>query len=89
MNVEFQRIVRRDKKAFLSDQWKERKTIEWERQDLFKKIRDTKGIFHSKMGSIKDRNGMDLTEAEDIKKRWQEYTNYTKKIFMTQIIRIV
>ena len=55
-------------------------------RDLFKKIRDTKGIFHAKMGSIKDRNGRELTEAEDIKKRWQEYTNYTKKIFMTQII---
>ena len=75
MNAEFQRITRRDKKAFLSDQCKEieennrmRKT-----RDL-KKIRDTKGTFHAKMGSIKDRNGMDLTEAEDIKKRWQEYT---------------
>ena len=76
LNAEFQRIARRDKKAFLSDQWKEieennkiRKT-----RDLFKKIRDTKGTFHAKMGSIKDRNGLDLTEAEDIKKRWQEYT---------------
>ena len=75
MNVEFQRIARRDKKAFLGDQCKKieennrmRKT-----RDLFKKIRDTKGTFHAKMGSIKDRNGMDLTEAEDIK-RWQEYT---------------
>ena len=59
-------------------------------RDLFKKIRDTKGIFHTKMGSIKDRNGMDLTEAEDIKKRWQEYTeDCTKKIFMTQIITMV
>ena len=59
-------------------------------RDLFKKIRDTKGIFHAKMGSIKDRNGMDLTEAEDIKQRWQEYTEeYTKKIFMTQIIMMV
>ena len=59
-------------------------------RDLFKKIRDTKGIFHAKMGSIKERNGMDLTEAEDIKKRWQEYTkNYTKNIFTTQIITIV
>ena len=57
-------------------------------RDLFKKIRDTKGTFHAKMGTIKDRNGMDLTEAEDIRKRWQEYTeNYTKKIFMTQITR--
>ena len=73
---EFQRILRRDKKAFLSNQCKEigeNNTIEKTR-DLFKKIRDTKGTFHAKMGSIKDRNGMDLTEAEDIKKRWQEYT---------------
>ena len=58
-------------------------------RDLFKKIRDTKGTFHAKMGSIKDRNGMDLTEAEDIKKMWQEYTNCTKKIVMTQIITMV
>ena len=58
-------------------------------RDLFKKIRDIKRTFHAKMGSIKDRNGMDLTEAEDIKKRWQEYTNYTKKIFTTQIIMMV
>ena len=76
LNEEFQRISRRDKKAFLSDQCKE--TMEKNRlrktRDLFKKIRDTKGTFHAKMGSIKDRNGMDLTEAEDIKKRWQEYT---------------
>ena len=77
MNVEFQRIERREKKAFFSDQCKEieennrmGKTI-----NLFKKIRDTKGILNGKMGSIKDRNGMDLTEAEDIKKRWQEYTD--------------
>ena len=77
LNAEFQRIARRDKKAFLSDQCKEieEKTTEWERLEiLFKKFRDTKGAFHAKMGSIKDRNGMDLTEAEDIKKRWQEYT---------------
>ena len=76
MNAEFQRIARRGKKAFLSDQSKE--TEENNRmgkmRDLFKKIRDTKGIFHAKMGTINDRNGMDLTEAEDIKKRWQEYT---------------
>ena len=76
LNAEFQRIARRDKKAFLSDQ---RKKIEennrmGKTRDLFKKIRDTKGTFHAKMGSIKDRNGMDLTEAEDIKERWQEYT---------------
>ena len=75
MNAEFQRIARRDKKAFLSDQCKE--TEENNRttktSDLFKKIRDTKGTFHAKMGSIKDRNGRDLTEAEDIK-RWQKYT---------------
>ena len=84
------RIARRDKKAFLSDQCKEieensrmRKT-----RDLFKKIRDTKGKFHAKMGSIKDRNGMDLTEAEDIKKRWQEYwrgcCSFCQGIFLTQ-----
>ena len=76
LNAEFQRIARRDKKAFLSDQCKE---IEENKRmgktrDLFKKIRDAKGTFHAKMGSIKDRNGMDLTEAEDTKKRWQECT---------------
>ena len=71
----FWRTARRDKKAFLSDQCKEiEENIEWERLDLFKKIRDTKGIFHAKTGTIKDRNDMDLMEAEDIKKRWQEYT---------------
>ena len=74
LNAEFQRIAKRDKKTFLSDQCKE--TEENNRmgktRDLFKKTRDTKGTFHAKMGSIKDRNGMDLTEAEDIKKRWQE-----------------
>ena len=76
LNAEFQRITRRDKKAFLSDQCKEVEENNriGKTRDLFKKIRDTKGIFHAKMGSIKDRNGMDLTEAEDIKKRWQEYT---------------
>ena len=76
MNAEFQRLARRDKKAFLSDQCKEIKENNrmGRTRDLFKKIRDTKGIFHAKMGSIKDRNGIDLTEAEDIKKRWQEYT---------------
>ena len=92
MNAEFQRTARRDKKAFLSNQHKEieennrvRKT-----RDLFKKIRDTKGTVHAKMGSIKDRNGRDLTEAEDIKKRWQEYTEELyKKMFTTQIITMV
>ena len=102
LNVEFQRIAKRDKKAFLSDQCKEieennrmRKT-----RDLFKKIRDTKGIFHAKMGTIKDRNGMDLTEAEDIKKGGKGKKKekkggkntekiYTKKIFMTQITTMV
>ena len=76
LNAEFQRIARRDKKAFLSDQCKEieENNRMGKSRDLFKKIRDTKGIFHAKMSSIKDRNGMDLTEAEDIKKRWQEYT---------------
>ena len=75
MNVEFQRIARRDKKAFLSDQCKkmEENNRMGNTRDLFKKIRDTKGTFHAKMGSIKDRNGRDLIEAEDIKKRWQEY----------------
>ena len=97
LTEEFQRIARRDKKDFLSDQCKEieennrmGKTI-----DLFKKIRDTiisnfMQTFNAKMGSIKDRNGMDLTEAEDIKKRWQEHKkNYAKKIFMTQIITMI
>ena len=76
LNAGFQRIARRDKKAFLSDQCKdiEENNRMGKTRDLFKKIRDTKGTFHAKMGSIKDRNGMDLTEAEDIKKRWQEYT---------------
>ena len=75
LNAEFQRIARRDKKAFLSDQWKEieENNRMGKTRDLFKKIRDTKGTFHAKIGSIKDRNGTDLTEAEDIK-RWQEYT---------------
>ena len=75
LNAEFQRIARRDKEVFFSDQCKEieKKKRMRRTRDLFKKIRDSKGIFHAKMGSIKDRNGMDLTEAEDIKKRWQEY----------------
>ena len=76
MNAEFQRIARRDKKAFLSDQCKEieENNRMGKTSDLFKRIRDTKGTSHAKMGTIKVRNGMDLTEAEDIKKRWQEYT---------------
>ena len=92
LNAEFQRIARRDKKAFLSDQCKgiEENNRMGKTRDLFKKIRDTKGTFHAKMGSMKDRNGMDLTEAEDIKKRWQEYTEeHIKKIFMTQITMMV
>ena len=81
LNAEFQRIARRDKKAFLSDQCKEieENNRMGKTRDLFKKIRDTKGNFHAKMGSIKGRNGMDLTEADDIKKRWQEYTELCKK----------
>ena len=91
MNAEFQ-IARRDKKAFLSEQCKEIEENNRKRKisDLCKKIRDTKGIFHAKMGTIKDRNGMDLTEVEDIKKRWQEDTEeLCKKIFMTQITTMV
>ena len=93
LNAEFQRIARRDKKTFLSDQYKEieENNRMGKTRDLFKKIRDTKGTFHAKMGSIKDRNCRDLQEAEDIKKRWQEYTEelYKKKIFTTQIIMMV
>ena len=92
LNAEFQRIASRGKKAFLSDQCKEieENNRMGKTRDLFKKIRDTKRTFHVKMGLIKDRNGMDLTEAEDIKKRWQEYKeNCTKKIFMTQITTMV
>ena len=76
LNAEFQRIARRDKKAFLSDQCKEIEENNRMRKirNLFKKIRDTKGLYHAKIGTIKDRSGMDLTEAEDIKKKWQEYT---------------
>ena len=76
LNAEIQRLARRDKKAFLSNQYKEieENNRMGKTRDLFKKIRDTKRTFHAKMGLIKDRNGMDLTEAEDIKKRWQEYT---------------
>ena len=81
VNAEFRRIARRDKKAFLSNQCKAREENNrmGKTRDLFKKIRDTKGTFHAKMGSIEDINGMDLTEAEDIKKRWQEYTELYKK----------
>ena len=89
MNAELQRIARRDKKAFLSDQCKEieENNRTGKTRDLFKKIRDTKGIFQAKMGSIKEINYLDLTEAEDIKKRWQECTEELyKKVFMTQII---
>ena len=91
LNAEFQRIARRDKKAFFSDQCKEieENNRMGKTRDLIKKIRDTEGTFHAKMGSIKDRNGMDPTEAEDIKKRWQKYTEKYKKIFMTQIIMMV
>ena len=91
LNAEFQRIARRYKRAFLSDQCKEieENNRMGKTRDLFKKIRDTKGTFHATMGSIKDRNGMDLTEAEDIK-RWQEYTEeLCKKIFTTWIITMV
>ena len=81
LNAEFQRITRRDKKTFLSDQCKEieENNRMGKTRDRFKKIRDTKGTFHAKMGTIKERNGMDLTEAEDIKKRWQEYTEELHK----------
>ena len=92
LNAEFLRIARRDKKAFLSDECKEieEKNRMGKTRDHFKIIRDTKGIFHAKMGTIKDRNGMDLTEAEDIKRWWQEYTEELyKKIFTTQIITMV
>ena len=92
MNTQFQRIARRDKKAFVSDQCKEieENNRMGKTRDLFKKVRDTKGTFHAKMGSKKDRNGMDLTEAEDINKRWQEYTeDCTEKIFTTKIIIMV
>ena len=91
LNAEFQRLARRDKTAFFSDLCKETEENNGmgKTRDLFKKIRATKGTFHAKMGTIKDRNGMDLTEAEDIK-RWQKYTEKcTKKIFMTQIITMV
>ena len=92
LNAELQRIARRDKKAFLSDQCKEIEENDriGKTRDLFKKIRDTKGTFHAKIGLIKDRNGMDLTETEDIKKKWQEYKEELyKKFFMAQIIMMV
>ena len=92
MSVEFQRIARRDKKAFLSDQYREieENNRMGKTRDLLKKIRDTKGTFHVKMGTIKDRNGMDLTEAKDTKKRWQQYTEKLyKKDHMTQITTMV
>ena len=92
MNTKFQRITRRDKKAVLSNQCKEieENNRMGQTRDLIKKIRDTKGIFHAKMSTIRDRNGMDLTDAEDIKKRHQEYTEeLSKNIFMTQIITMV
>ena len=85
LNAEFQRIARRDKKDFLSNQYREieENNSMGKTRDLFKKMRDTEGTFHAKMGSIKDRNGMDVTEAEDIKKRWQEYTEelYKKDLY--------
>ena len=92
MNAEFLRIAKRDKKALLSDRFKEveENNRMGKTRDLFKKTRDTKGTFHAKMGTIKDRNGMDLTEAEDIKKRWQEYTEELyKKDFKMQIIKML
>ena len=92
LNAEFRRIAKRHKKAFSSDQCKEieENNRMGKTRDLFKKIKDTKRTFHAKMGSIKDKNGMDLTETDDLKKRWQEYTeDCTKKIFMTRIIMMV
>ena len=91
LNAEFQRIERKDMKTFLSNQCKEieENNRMGKTRDLFKKIRDTKGTFHAKMGTIKDRNCMDLTEAEDIKKMWQEYKELYKKILMTQITSMV
>ena len=92
LKAEFQRIARRDEKVFFSNQCKEIEENNriGKSRDLFKKIRNTKGTFHAKKGSIKDRNGLDLTEAEDIKNRWQEYTEELyKKIFTIQIIMMV
>ena len=92
LNAEFQRKARKDKKAFLRDQCKEAEETNrmGKTRDLFKKIRDTKGTFQAEMGTVNDRNSMDLTEAEDIKKRWQEYTEELyKTIFLTQITTMV
>ena len=91
LNAEFQRLAKRDKKAFLRDQCKEKEENNRmeKTRDLFKKMRDTKGTIHSKMSTIKDRNGKDLTEAEDINKQKSKQENYTKKIFMTQITMMV
>ena len=91
LKAELQRIARRDKKAFLRDQYKEieENNRMGKSRDLFKKIRETKGTVHAKMGTIEDRNGMDLTEAEDIKKRWQGYTELYKTTFTTQIIKMM
>ena len=92
LNAEFQRIARRDKKTYLSNQCKEieENNRMGKTRDLFKKIRDTKGTFHAKMGTIKDRNGMNLTEADEIKKRWQEYTEelYKKDLHTQMITRV-
>ena len=91
LNAEFQRLARRGKKAFLSEQCKEieENNRMGKTRGPFKQIRDTKGTFHAKMGWIKDRNGMDLTEAEEIKKRWPEYTDCTKKVLMTWTTTVV
>ena len=92
LKTEFQKLARRDKKTFWNEQCKEIEESNrmWKTRDLLKKTGDTKGTFHTKLGTIKDRNSMDLTEAEKIKKKWQEYTeDYIKKIFMTQITTMV
>jgi len=88
LNAEFQRIARGDKKAFFSSQCKEieENNRMGKTSDLFEKTKDTKGIFHTKMGTIKDRNGMDLTEAEDIKKRWQEYTDFVVVVVSHSVV---
>ena len=85
LKAEFQRTARRDKKAFLCDQCKEIEENNRKKRDVFKKIGDTKGTFQAKMGSIKDRNGKDLTNIEETKKRWQEYTELYKNVLMTQV----